>query len=57
MNLLLKKVLLQAKEEKMSITYYTDIYKECQELFAHFGSALKLAFSDISDKAKNILDN
>uniref|UniRef100_A0A7S3FU91 Glycolipid transfer protein domain-containing protein n=1 Tax=Strombidium rassoulzadegani TaxID=1082188 RepID=A0A7S3FU91_9SPIT len=47
----------QSEGRRMNIQLYVDFYYECLKLFLHFGSAIKLAFKDIQEKADRIKGN
>ena len=54
LKFLLGTLVEQSKSKKMQINLYTELYHEFLKLFLHFGKAIKLAFADIQEKAKQI---
>ena len=54
LKFLLSTLVEQSKSNQMQIDLYTELYDELLKLFLHFGSAIKIAFADISEKAEQI---
>ena len=47
----------EGRSNNMDLKTYCNMYNEFLKMFAHLGAAVKLAFSDVSDKAMTMLKN